>query len=194
MKPQVETATATHESAVYETLMLAFASDPMARWSWPDGHVYLEIFPRFARAFGGAGFALSAAHRIGNQAAALWLPPGVEPDEEAMGQLMEGSLNSEIQADVARIMEQMASFHPQEEHWYLPMIGADPAHQGKGLGSALLNHALANCDRDGVAAYLESSNPRNISLYERHGFVQLGRIQAGSSPVVTPMLRKPRRR
>jgi len=194
MTPQVETATAAHEAAVYDTLMLAFASDPMARWTWPDAHVYLEVFPRFAKAFGGAGFALGTAHRIGNEAAALWLPPGVEPDSEAMDRLMQGSLSAEVAADVVQIMEQMTSFHPQEEHWYLPMIGADPAHQGKGLGSALLKHALAICDRDGVAAYLESSNPRNIPLYERHGFVRLGSIQAGSSPVVTPMLRKAKRR
>ena len=28
-------------------------------------------------------------------------------------------------------------------------------------------------------AYLESSNPRNIPLYERHGFEALGEIQVG---------------
>jgi hypothetical protein len=50
------------------------------------------------------------------------------------------------------------------------------------------------CDRDGVLAYLESSNPRNIPLYERHGFEILGRAQSGNSPVITPMLCKPQRR
>jgi GNAT superfamily N-acetyltransferase len=73
-------------------------------------------------------------------------------------------------------------------------MGIDPVHQGKGLGGALLEHAAAICDRDGAPAYLESSNPRNIPLYERHGFEALGRIQAGSSPTMVPMLRKPRRR
>jgi ribosomal protein S18 acetylase RimI-like enzyme len=60
-----------------------------------------------------------------------------------------------------------------------------------GYGSALLRYALQQCDRDGVAAYLESSNPRNISLYERHGFAKLGSIQAGTSPTMVPMLRRP---
>jgi hypothetical protein len=45
-----------------------------------------------------------------------------------------------------------------------------------------------------VLAYLESSNLRNVPLYERHGFKVLGTIQAGGSPPITPMLRKPRRR
>ena len=26
--------------------------------------------------------------------------------------------------------------------WYLPLLGVDPLHHGKGLGSALLQHAL----------------------------------------------------
>jgi ribosomal protein S18 acetylase RimI-like enzyme len=68
----------------------------------------------------------------------------------------------------------------------------DPTRQGKGYGSALLEHALALCDRDGKLAYLESSNPANIPLYERHGFEVAGTIQAGSSPPFWPMVRKPR--
>ena len=54
-------------------------------------------------------------------------------------------------------MEQMARHHPSEPHWYLPLIGVDPAHRGKGLGGALLSHALTACDREGSLAYLESS-------------------------------------
>ncbi|MGH7928642.1 MAG: GNAT family N-acetyltransferase, partial [Candidatus Binatia bacterium] len=52
-----------------------------------------------------------------------------------------------------------------------------PFQQGKGLGSALMRHALARCDGEGKAAFLESSNPKNVSLYERHGFEVVGRIQ-----------------
>ena len=39
-------------------------------------------------------------------------------------------------------------------------------------------------------ACLESSNPKNIPLYERHGFELLGTIQVGASPPIFPMLRK----
>jgi ribosomal protein S18 acetylase RimI-like enzyme len=94
--------------------------------------------------------------------------------------------------DGPQIMQQMASYHPKEPHWYLPLIGIDPAHQGKGLGGTLMRHATDICDRDGVLAYLESSNLRNVPLYQRHGFEILGTIQAGQSPTITPMLRKPR--
>ena len=86
----------------------------------------------------------------------------------------------------------MADYHPQEPCWYLPLIAADPAHTGQGLGAALMRHALAKVDADGLPAYLESSNPRNISLYQRYGFEVMGEIQAGSSPVMTPMIRPAR--
>jgi hypothetical protein len=53
-------------------------------------------------------------------------------------------------------------------------------------------YALARCDSDHAPAYLESSNPRNIPFYRRHGFELLGAIQVGSSPALVPMLRRPR--
>jgi ribosomal protein S18 acetylase RimI-like enzyme len=92
----------------------------------------------------------------------------------------------------AGIFEQMAGYHPHEPHWYLPLIGVDPAHQAKGIGDALMAYALERCDRDKVPAYLESSNPRNVPFYQRHGFEPIGAIQAGTSPTLVPMLRKPR--
>ena len=97
-----------------------------------------------------------------------------------------------VRADLFAMFEQMGQYHPEGPHWYLPMIGVDPARQGRGYGSALLACSLALCDRDQVPAYLESTNPRNIPLYKRHGFEQVGTIQVGSSPPVVPMLRQAR--
>jgi len=190
----VETATAADEAAVIDVLTLAFSSDPAARWSWADPRTYLANFPRFARAFGGQAFARGSAHQVaGHAGAALWLPPGVRPDEEIMGALMRDTVPGAVRNDAIGVMEQMERYHPREPHWYLPLIGIDPARQGRGCGSALLRHGLAACDRDGRLAYLESSNPRNVPLYQRHGFELMGRIQYGSSPTLFPMLRKPRR-
>ena len=52
--------------------------------------------------------------------------------------------------------------------------------------------AISKHIQEGALAYLESSNPRNISLYERHGFEVMGEIQVGAGPLMTPMLRQPR--
>ena len=184
---------ASDEDCAITTIVLAFASDPMARWSWPDGQEYLRLMPTVTRAFGGNAFAHGSAFCTDrHEGVALWLPPGVAPDEELMMSLVDDSVDEGRRQEMFSIFEQMERFHPQAPHWYLPLVGVDPAQQGKGYGSALLRHAAERFDREGALAYLESSNPRNIPLYERHGFEGIGRIQAGSSPVVTPMIRRPR--
>lgn len=60
---------------------------------------------------------------------------------------------------------------PLPEHWYLEVLGVVPELQGRGLGSVLLRRRLAQLDAEQLPAYLESSNSRNLTLYERHGFV-----------------------
>lgn len=189
------TAAASDEAAIVDVMTLAFSTDPAVRWTWPDPQRYLTHFPRFVRAFGSRAFTNGSAYYIeGHAGAALWLPPGVQPDEEAMIALLQGTASEQSQKDAFQVFEEMGRYHPEEPHWYLPLMGVDPFHQGKGLGSALMQHALIPCDRDQQLAYLESSNPRNIPLYERHGFERLGTIQRGTSPPIAPMLRKPRKR
>ena len=190
----VRPATATDEATVIGVITLAFSTDPMARWAFADTSTYLAVMPAFVRAFGGSGLAHGATHLIeGGWAAAMWLPPGVQPDAETMTALAEQHVPKDRREDMLQIFTQMEKYHPAHDCWYLPMIGVDPSCQGRGYGSALLRYALQTCDRDGVHAYLESSNPRNVPLYERHGFEALGAIQCGTSPTMVPMLRRPQR-
>jgi ribosomal protein S18 acetylase RimI-like enzyme len=191
--PAVKTLAPEDESAAIATIALAFAADPMTRWTWPKADQYLAAMPRMARAFGGRAFAHgSALATDGLTGVALWLPPGVEPDGDGLSAVMQSTVAPAQLEDGAGLFEQMAAYHPHEPHWYLPLIGVDPAHFGKGHGDALVSYSLARCDRERVPAYLESSNPRNVSFYRRHGFEPLGTIQAGSSPRLVPMLRRPR--
>jgi ribosomal protein S18 acetylase RimI-like enzyme len=186
----VKSAGANIQASAISTIVLGFAADPMARWVWPDSSEYLRFMPQFAKAFGGRAFEHGTAYVTeGARAAALWLPPGVEPDEAAMGAVMTQAPRPEIADDMGCVLRGMAEHSPREPHWYLPLIAADPNWIGQGLGTLLMKHALRRCDQEGVAAYLESSNPRNISFYERHGFRIIGQIQHGSSPTMTPMLR-----
>jgi GNAT superfamily N-acetyltransferase len=71
------------------------------------------------------------------------------------------------------VFEKMENYHPNEPHWYSPLLRVDPLHHGKGLGSALLQYTLAVCDQDNKIVYLESSNLKNIPFYEPHGFEML---------------------
>jgi hypothetical protein len=51
---------------------------------------------------------------------------------------------------------------------------------------------LGVCDAQNVSAYLEATSPRNVPLYEQHGFEAIGSIQVADSPRIIAMLRKPR--
>jgi len=66
------------------------------------------------------------------------LPPGVHPDAERLAALTEEHAPKERQPDMDRVFAQMGTYHPSEPCWYLPLIGVDPACQGRGYGSALL--------------------------------------------------------
>jgi GNAT superfamily N-acetyltransferase len=189
--PTVKIASSSDEAAVLAVLVLAFGADPATRWTWPRPDEYLRHFPAFAKILGGEAFGHEGAYYADDYiGAALWLPPGVQPDAEALTDLMRRTSAAPAE-DVATLFEQMDGFHPREPHWYLPFIGVDPAHQGGGYGGALMKQALTACDRDRAPAYLESSNPKNVPLYERHGFTVLGTIQVGTSPPIIPMLRPP---
>ena len=191
VQPVVRSASADIQANAVNTIVLGFAADPMTRWVWPASSEYLRIMPQFVMAFGGRAFEHGTAYITERaRAAALWLPPGIEPDDVAMAAIMAQTLRPDIADDLGHVVQGMASYHPREPHWYLPLIAADPHWIGQGLGALLMQHALRRCDEEGIAAYLESSNPRNISLYERYGFEIIGEIQHGCSPTMTPMLRR----
>jgi ribosomal protein S18 acetylase RimI-like enzyme len=190
---EIETATKTEEKDVVDTLVLAFSSDPIMRWFYPSPNEYTRHFPEFVRRYGGKAFDHGTAHHSSDlAAAALWLPPGVRPDEDALVAMFQNSLSEQRQERAWSVLEQLDEYHPTEPFWHLPVIGTDPTRQRKGYGSALLEHALERCDQEGELAYLESSNPLNIPLYSRYGFEIRGTIQEGTMPPLIPMVRTPR--
>ncbi len=188
---QPDVTATTDEDRAIATLTMAFSTDPVVRWFLPDPHRYLTYWPPVVKAFGGRAFQEGTADSIDDcGGVALWLPPGVGSDDEAMAALAEEAVPAEDQEEVFAFMGQMGEFHPTEAHWYLPLIGVDCTRQGRGYGSALMRHALQRCDDDALPAYLEATSARNRRLYESHGFEDLGVIQSGSSPPMWPMLRK----
>jgi GNAT superfamily N-acetyltransferase len=175
------------------TLVLAFGTDPVARWMYDNPHQYLLHIPRLFLALGTSSFEAGAAQCTGDGlGVALWLPPGVHSDDGPLEAIIAESIAVEKQADVGAVFERTEHYRPTEPHWYLSLIGVEALHRNKGCGAALLQHGLRQCDREHRPAYLWSSNPLNTSLYQRHGFEIVGTIQVGSSPSIFPMLRHAR--
>ena len=192
-QPIIKTVTPSNADQAIGTVVLAFSADPISRWFYPNPHQYLLHLPSFVQEFARKAVECNSAYYVeGYAGVALWLPPDIHADENALAALLERTIPEEKQQEIFAFVEQMNAGHPSEPHWYLPMIGVDPTQQGNGYGSALLKHALQRCDSEGKLAYLEASSPRSIPLYKRHGFELVGTIQVGNSPALFPMLRKPR--
>ena len=90
------------------------------------------------------------------------------------------------------IMEAMEKNHPRERHFYLAFIAVSPRHHGAGLGSRLLKATLEQVDRAGLPAYVESSNPKNATFYQRGGFVAKKNIAPLGAPPLVAMWRDPK--
>jgi ribosomal protein S18 acetylase RimI-like enzyme len=91
-----------------------------------------------------------------------------------------------------KVLTTVEQAHPAALHWYLETLGTDPEHQGKGVGSALLQPGLDRCDDEGLPAYLESSKESNLAFYARHGFEVTREINLPNGPTLWAMWRAAR--
>ena len=186
----IDTVAQTDQPRVTATLVSAFIADPVERWLYPQPLAYLTNFPAFVAAFGGEAFEKETVWGLDDFAAvAIWLPPGVQADGDAIVTVLSESVSTEKHTDTFSVLEQMDAAHPTDPHWYLPWLGVDGARQGAGLGADLLRQCLIRVDADHSPAFLETPNPRTVPFYERHGFRVTTVSQAGACPPVTSMLR-----
>jgi hypothetical protein len=118
---KVRVMAAAEEDLAIETVMLAFAADPMARWTWPRAHQYLAAMPRMIRAFVSNAFSNGSALCTDDCAGtALWLLPGVQSDEEGLSAVLESTVARALAPETAAIFEQMATYHPTVPHGTCP--------------------------------------------------------------------------
>jgi ribosomal protein S18 acetylase RimI-like enzyme len=109
---------------------------------------------------------------------ALVIPPGAThataEQERASGlDRMEevfGQAAFERAAPLGDLLRERHDRDMQEPHWYLPILGVDPSHQGTGVGGALLRAVIARAAEDLLPCYLDTAQPKNVAFYRRHGF------------------------
>ena len=58
----------------------------------------------------------------------------------------------------------------QEQHWHLLAVGVSAKARGRGHGQDLIAAGMYRAAADGVPVHLETTNPNNLSFYERLGF------------------------
>ena len=196
--PAIRRAKAEDIPVLAKALARAFYDDPVASWAWkPDG-LRLAALERFQ--------ATRIRQLIGYEevwcsedlgCAALWAPPErwhatIRETVELVPCFLRPRLFARMPL-VAAGWEKLERGHPKSPpHYYLAVLGTDPAAQGRGLGSAVLRGVLDQCDEDGVGAFLESSKESNIAFYARHGFRVTEEVTLTRGPKMWKMWRDPR--
>lgn len=172
----VRNAALAEQGRLARVLSHAFDQDPMINWLLRQDAGRARAFRRF---FNVAIGAMAQPHELvfttaDLGGAALWFPPGKWRmslwQQLRLLPALASSVGYRRVPGVMAGIDALEKQHPREPHYYLFLLGVEPALQGKGVGSALLGPVLARCDAEGMPAYLETANPRNLPLYERHGF------------------------
>ena len=174
----------------------AFREDPFNLWLFGNFAGIRALFRLQARRiYGPRGFCYSA----GDDGACMWMMPGGDASFSAAdyGRFAFSTLLTSGPAAIRRGVktgQAMEERHPEFPHAYLFSIGVRPHARGTGLGRRLIAPVLEACDRQGVRAYLENSNPANAGFYASCGFKPLGEPihPTPNSPPLSPMVREPR--
>lgn len=169
------------------TLASAFADYPWTRWSIPAAD-HLDRLERLQRIY--LGHAL--AHGVvlvddAVDAVVALLPPDAPAPEQAAQQDV-----VRLHGDRLAALTEVELPARRQGSWDLATLGVRPGRRGAGLGSAAIRAALdAVAQRRGGWVTLETSDVRNVRLYERHGFTTVARTHVPLGPEVFSMERGP---
>jgi len=183
-------------SPLAASLARAFEDDPVMVWLFGDhavrrGARLRRFFGHEAKRHRKRGEVFTTADRAG---AAFWDPPDGWRSSTADTLRSVPVIARSVGWRVPRVVrgyELIEAAHPRAPHWYLAVVGTDPAAQGKGVGASLLRPVLDRCDSAGLGAYLESSKEQNIPYYQRFGFAVTGEIALPDGPTLWSMWREP---
>ena len=175
------------ESTLVGVLNRAFERDAIFEYVQPQEQRRTRIAGLFHKA------SVRYAHQFGvvdvapqGAGLALWLPPGAE--HLTLPRMLRtgfGSLGLSLGVALPRLLHvdsqlsQMHNAHAAGRHWYLFLLGVDPAFHGQGVGSQLLAQGVARAKAQGLPVYLETQTEANVAFYTRRGFtVQEQRVIA----------------
>ena len=171
-------------------LATAFAQDPITGYLLQTGPGYRERVTQFFSLLMRARvelkmpvFVARGAHGIGGATMGYstvrseW-PAGLAEEWDGFEKAIPGLADR-----MAIYDEAAAKFTPPAPHYYLGVIGTDPALQGSGIGTQLLKSFCEVSASDPLSSgvYLETAQASNLKFYERGGFSETGRGNLGDA-------------
>ncbi|WP_308797765.1 GNAT family N-acetyltransferase [Agromyces silvae] len=167
-------------AAAAEVLTAAFMEYPWTRYVLPEDDYpgrLLELQRLYLTHALHYGIVAVSAHVAG--VIALLPPDAPQPARSVITRIV--ALHGD------RIDRLASNPHPHLD-WRLETLGVLPDARGSGIGGALIRFALEESARRGARAVrLETSDERNVRLYERHGFGVIEYVDAGGAPPIWTM-------
>ncbi|MEU4477090.1 GNAT family N-acetyltransferase [Micromonospora sp. NPDC023966] len=187
--PEITVATPADRGRVVDSLVAAFAADPVLTHLFPDPAGY----PRYAAAFFGHLFD-KRVHRGSiwtidrGASVAIWEPPA--GGEAGPADPLAAQLPADALARVRAYDEAVHAALPTGPFWYLGVLGTHPDRAGRRWGHAVMRAGLRRAAADGLPAVLETSNPANVEVYRRAGWQVVRQV---AEPLPTWIMQQPPR-
>ena len=179
--PDVVPLSREHLPAAIEVLARAFQSDPLMRYIFAEAEApYDQCLKELFR------FSCEVRYLLDwplfgsfTDTRLLGVAGVTEPEQKPWPETLVSvyrELQTVIGPRATEHLEQYSShadsFRPQAPHYHLGMIGVDPAAQGQGHGRALLEavQALSEQHPASTGVWLDTENPRNVTIYGRCGY------------------------
>lgn len=184
-----------------KVLARAFRDDPTEKFAFPELGGYdprmphaFEFMIRMGMKY---GYVYTTSPRL--EGAAVWMKittfetslwrmllagailPGMRMGREA-GQRMQ-TFASKLETKHQEVISDL--------HWYLQLLGVDPAYQGQGFGSKLLRGKLAEIDAEGLPCYVETAPDENVAMYQHFGFQTLEKYRIPETSISMWLMLRP---
>jgi len=163
-----------------ETLVQAFYNDRLVCYILPDDNSRKEFISWFYSRWIQLLMKFNTVFVEDNvRGVAVCVPPKLFPHIPLSYQLRAGLLKALPKLGLKNLWKPIRVYFDsqkrttdevKEPSWILDILGVQPEFQGKGIGTALVQHLISLSNQDKVPAYLITHNERNIVFYEKNGF------------------------
>lgn len=172
-------------STAASILAQGFVDDPIFSYIFPESESRLQaltaLFPLFVTDGVQRGEVMIAPE---DQGVIVWYPPDIALFDEQFQAIQEqvGAIALQYGGlEAAQRLEQVGAkvgMHKMSQpHCEVLWLALVPEARGKGIGGSLLSPVLNYADINKVGCYLVSSNPRNLTFYQRYNFQEVFPIQ-----------------
>ena len=193
----VRRAMAHDVPAAVAVLVDAFSDYPWTRWTVAEDDHHQRLRALHETYLSAVALPYGYVDVLGEQsrlvAVAAWIDTARVPVD---GWRQVGAVASRLAGDRAHAAREaeavLASHRPAAAHITLATVGVARDQQRRGLGGRVLGMGITRAERDGVPAYLETSDASNVRFYQRLGFTVTAVVEIpDGGPRTWLMSRKP---